>query len=314
MTLHRLLPVLLAGAILACSDDNPAAPIPVEPPPPPPPVLTVGTFDLTLAEGQPLPAYIAHRQVGTRLEQVYVDSARLVVTNDGRFEQRIWSRTLHDGAVVFRDTWVDGGEWRLDGGAYAFTSPSGRIRSVKTSASPVLQLTERMVGWAQAGLVVAVYARREAPPVEQVPPTEPRPTPITETRFRATDVSGTQLPAQVVVERDVPHDNAETYTQLDSAWVALRSDGTYQRRAFYSTWQTPNYVLSLGYIRIASTRDTDVGRWVRRDDGQLTLTSTMFQNRQATGIHLGDRIRLTQDLTAGDPVWPDIGYQRVATP
>jgi hypothetical protein len=31
-------------------------------------------------------------------------------------------------------------------------------------------------------------------------------------------------------------------------------------------------------------------------------------------VHLGDRIRLTQHMLAGDPVRPDVGYARQATP
>ncbi|MDX2182649.1 MAG: hypothetical protein SFW08_01575, partial [Gemmatimonadaceae bacterium] len=295
-----------------CNNDTPAGPEPAPPPPPPPPAISAGTFDLSQADGQSLPAYIAHRQIDGRLEQVYVDSARLTVTDNGRYEQRIWTRRLHNGALAFRDTWVDAGSWQLDGQAYRFTSTGGgRSLTVRTSASPILQVTESMVGWPQAGLVVGVYARRSAPPAEQPPPTDPEPTPITETRFRATDVAGALLSARVVTERDVPHQNAETYTQLDSARLVLRSDATYERVAYYSTWQTPNYVLSLGYIRLASTRDVDRGRYVRRDDGQLTLTSTLYQNRTAVGVHLGDRIRLTQDMTAGDPVRPDVGYTLV---
>lgn len=312
---RRFMPLFVLGAALAaCAEESAVGPAPTPPPPPPPPpppVLQVGTFDLTMAEGQALPAYIAHRLVNNQLEQVYVDSARLVVNAAGDFEQRIWTRTLRDGTLSHRDTWVDGGGWRLVGQTYVFTSRGGgRQLTVRTATSPVLNVTESMVGWPQAGLVVGVYARRTTPPVDQPPPQQP----VTETRFRATDVSGQPLSAIVVSEKDVPHLNAETFSQLDSAWVALRSNGTYERRAFYSTWYSPNYVLSMGYARIGVVRDYDRGTWVRAANGTLTLTSDYFQNRTATGVHLGDRIRLTQDMLAGDPVRPNVGYTVQAAP
>lgn len=303
--LRRILPILALGAALAACREDPAtgpSPQPVPPPPPPPPVLQTGTFDLTMAEGQALPAYIAHRLMDGRLEQVWVDSARLVVTTTGDYEQRIWTRTLRDGVLHVRDTWVDGGSVRLVGQTYIFTSRGGgRQLTVRTALAPVLNVTETMVGWPQAGVVVGVYARRTAPPAEQPPPTGT-------TRYRATDVAGQTLSAIVVRERDVPRRGAETFVQLDSAWVDLRTDGSYERRAYYSVWETPNYELSLGYQRVARVNDYDRGRWTRAADGVLSLASDYFQGRSATGVHLGDRLRLTQDLMAGDPTRPNVGY------
>jgi hypothetical protein len=305
--LSQFLRVAAVGLLLAaCNSDTPVAPgpTPAPPVPQPPPALQVGTFDLTQADGQTLPAYIAHRTVDGVLEQVYVDSARLVVQDDGRFEQRIWMRNFRNSAFSHRETWVDAGTWRRNGNAYDFASVSGsRALTVRTATSPVLQVTERMAAWPGAGLVVGVYSRRTTPPAEpQQPPT------AGETRFRATDVRGSPLSAIVVTERHVPHENAETFSQLDSAWVVLRTDGTYERRAFYSTWYTPNFVLSLGYARVGVLRDYDRGTYTRAANGTLTLTSSYFQNRTATGVHLGDRIRLTQDMLAGDPNKPDVGY------
>jgi hypothetical protein len=175
--------------------------------------------------------------------------------------------------------------------------------------SPVLSVTERMVGWPGAGLVVGVYTRRTSPP-----PVNPGPPPVQEMRFRATDVSGQSLPQIVVREVDVPHEGAETYSQLDSAWVVLRTDGTYERRAFYSTWMSPNYRYSLGYGRVGRVNDYDHGRYARSSDGTLQLFSAYWQHRTATGIDLGDRVRLTQDMLAGDPVRPNVGYTRQVTP
>lgn len=306
--LRRMIPLFVLGtALAACTETSPVGPSPT----PPPPALQVGTFDLTRAEGQALPAYIAHRTVSGQLEQVYVDSARLIVTADGRFQQSIWTRTLRDGALSHRDNWIDAGAWRLAGQSYVFTSNGGsRQLTVRTATQAVLNVTETMVGWPQAGVVIGLYARRTTPPVEE----PPQPQPVTETRFRATDAGGKPLSAIVISEKDTPHKDAETYSQLDSAWVVLRSNGTYERRAFYSTWYSPNYVLGLGYIRLAFVRDYDRGTYVRASNGTLTLTSDYYQNRTATGMHLGDRIRLTQDMSAGDPVRPTVGYTLQVTP
>ena len=310
--LRRIIPLIALGtALAACSEDTAVgpSPTPATPPPPPPPAEQVRTIDQKPGEGQALPAYIAHRMVNGQLEQVYVDSARLVVTNDGRFQQSLWTRTLRDGAFSHRDNWIDAGAWRLAGQTYVFTSNGGsRQLTVRTATQPVINVTETMVGWPQAGVVIGIYSRRTTPPANQPPPQEPGQPPLTETRFRATDVSGQPLSALVISEKDVPHKDAETYSQLDSAWVALRSNGTYERRAFYSTWYSPNYVFSLGYIRVAFVRDYDRGTYVRASNGTLTLTSDYFQNRTATGVHLGDRIRLTQDMLAGDPVRPNVCF------
>jgi len=302
---HFARSLVIGATLAACNSDSTTAPVDQVPPPPPPPALQVGSWELEYAEGQPLPAYIAHRVVDGVLEQVFVDSARLVVQPEGRFEQRIWMRTLRGGAHSHRDTWVDAGSWRREGDGYAFASVGGgRTLSVRPSGSPqtVLRVTERMVGWPGAGLVVGTYALR--------PPRPGEPSPITVTRFRATDVGGRPLSAVVVALPNDPHQGAETFTQLDSAWVELRSDGTYVRQAHYSTWMSPNVELSLGYTRVGVHRDYDMGRWTRVGGG-LSLASSYFQNRAARGTWSGDRMRLLQDMSPND-VLVDVGYSVVA--
>jgi hypothetical protein len=188
---------------------------------------------------------------------------------------------------------------RSDGGS--------RRLQVRTAISPVLTVTESMVLWPGAGLVVGTYQRRS-----MTPPTDPQDPVVTETRFRATDVSGRPLPTSVVVELNVPHPGAETFTQMDSAWVILRSDGSYLRRAFYSTFHTPNVGLGLGYSRVGFYRDYDVGRWTR-SGAQVNLVSTYYQNRGATGNWSNDRMRLRQDMSTND-VFLDVGYAITTLP
>lgn len=157
---RRVRGAALVALLAACTGD-PASPPPVRD------TLPAGTYVLERADGQALPAVIAHEQpAGDGYVQTFADAATLTVTADGRWRQDAALRTVRfaDGAVLGRPGLGDRGRWAAlpGGGGYLLASelqawrPASRVR---LRADGSLEVTERM-GHELGGLVVGEYRQR----------------------------------------------------------------------------------------------------------------------------------------------------------
>lgn len=292
----RLFTAATVLVVAACGFDRSPIGPPAEPPTPPPPTLDVGSWTLSSADGQALPAYIAHRQVDGRLEQVWVDSARIDIRRDGTWTQRLWTRTHHDGVFQWRTTVVDQGSSTVDEGRYRFNSNGGmRSATVDNRVGGRLEVLEQMAFWPQAGLVASRYVPHAEAPV----PGDPQAGVGT---FRANLTDRGPLPQSVYWFPDEPSQGGATYYQLDSSTVSLRQDGTYVRRTWFSEWQTTDrrgghYTLFGRYV------DFDRGEYLRVGDA-LSFSSNWIENQTMSGTVLpGGRLKLMQSLTSEDPIF-----------
>jgi hypothetical protein len=121
---------------------------------------------MAVADGQPLPAVVAHEQPGDgSYLQTFADSAQITVTADARYEQRVWLRTVRyaDGAILGRPSLVDRGRLRAagDGSAqlesdYQAWRRASRVRRLAPDAVEVVE----QVGHELGGLVIGEYRRR----------------------------------------------------------------------------------------------------------------------------------------------------------
>ncbi len=302
----RLTASLLLAVLAAC--DPASAPLtpPLEPLPPP---LTPGVWHLVQADGQPLPAYVAHRLVGGQLEQVYVDSARIELDQQGRWTQSIFRRVLRDGQLQYREVWFDQGVSTPSAETYTFTSNGGsRVATVNNRTAGRLDVIEPMVVWPGSGLVASRYEPRRS---VTVPPGDSSGTVVTMTAFRAVSANGAALPAVVLEIDDEPAEGNGTRFLLDSAWVSLSSDGTYRRTVAYSEWQSPNPALGLGWTKFGSTRRLDWGSFTRNDKN-ITLTSAYFQNFVVTGeLRADGKLLLQHGLEPRDEMSLTVSYDRI---
>jgi hypothetical protein len=300
----RLSVAATALLFAACVDARDPLSPGVNQPPPPPPALGVGTWALSQADGQPLPAYVAHRDVDGRFEQVWVDSAFIDIREDGTWSQRIFTRNYLDGELQWRTTWVDQGRSVVDGGRYRFTSYSGmRSADVDNRLEGDLEVVEKMVSWPGSGLVAARYVPYVEPPV----PGDPE---LGTGSFRARLTEKGPLSTPVYWFPDEPAPGAATMFLLDSAVLALRPDSTYVRRTFYSEWQAPQYREGGAFTFMARYVDFDRGRYLRDGDA-ITFSSDWIQNQALTGVVLSDGgVRIVQALSPGDPTFTvDYGRQ-----
>lgn len=147
-------------AVAACGGDAPVAPTPS------PPSLQAGTYVLVRADGQPLPAMVAHETLPDgSLLQTFADSAQLVVSADAAWEQRLWLRVVRygDGALLGRPNVVDRGRWAGEAGQAFLLTPDYQ------AWRPALRVTREADGslttWEkfdseQAGLMHGTYRRR----------------------------------------------------------------------------------------------------------------------------------------------------------
>lgn len=283
------LTILLAAA---CTDAGRGVSLPTDPVSPPP-VLTAGSWMLTEAEGQPLPAYIAHREVDGVLEQVWVDSARLDLRADGRWTQQVFTRTHRGGAFSHVEAWIDMGVTRVHEGKYRLDSENrSRVATLDNRQAGRLEVLEQFVFWAGAGQVDARYEPLTAqPPGEPVPTTE---------RWVAMGTSQGPLPARAYFFPNEPLDGNATEYRLDSAVVSLRNDGTYVRRTWFSEWFSPDYRAGAPYQLVYRTMDFDHGFWSRNGQA-ITLLSNWIENQTLGGAWEADgRLRLHQPLSPGD--------------
>lgn len=144
---------LCAFALVACGDD-------VTPPPPPGTVLLPpGDWFMHSANSVSLPgAEIARRLVGVTDEQTLLDSARIEVNASGTWQQRYWTRVLHDGELDRAELVIDEGNWTTSGNQNHFVSTLRARTFVIVANSDVrINSSEPMVSFANAPVVAGVY-------------------------------------------------------------------------------------------------------------------------------------------------------------
>ena len=159
LSARALLAAAATAAIAACG------PTPLATAPEPSPVLAAGTWRLVAVNGRALPAVAAHdTAVGEALE-TFADSAVLTVTAAGRYQQRIWLRTVRSRDAVVLGRVVVGDVGRVvvgpDSGAtlastfHTWRAPSSVRRLGHGEAELVEQVRHDPVG-----RVTARYERR----------------------------------------------------------------------------------------------------------------------------------------------------------
>ncbi len=121
MSSPRILPALAALLLAACTTDSPVAPVRNLPP------LEARLWYVQSADGQQLPALIAHRLVEGSLEQTFLDSATVQITADGRWVRRFWMQRLRAGQRVASEASQRVGTWSATPESYLFIEePAGR--------------------------------------------------------------------------------------------------------------------------------------------------------------------------------------------
>lgn len=145
------LPALLVAASCGEDQSGPTDPLLLEP-------LESAEWFMHEADGQALPAVIAHREVDGQYEETILDIARLQVFANGTYEQRYRVRTLRDGVEVQADAVIDVGTWTARATDYLLTSGT-RVRSFTIAPPSDAGVTSRevMVHRPEAGQVVGLY-------------------------------------------------------------------------------------------------------------------------------------------------------------
>ncbi|MBX3173700.1 MAG: hypothetical protein KF709_04775 [Gemmatimonadaceae bacterium] len=277
--------------LASCTGDSPAGPPRSQPLPP----LAAATWYVHAAEGQPLPALIAHRLVDGTLEQDFLDSATVEVRADSTWERRMWFQRYRAGATPVRVAQLEWGRWAVSDSGYLFTSDLG-VRSFVVARMTPGDSTVLPIRGSAEGYVLATL-RSVAPP----------PTMFGE--YRVATVNGHPLPSAMYVFPDVEVDGRRfsTHYLVDSARLALHPNGQYQQGIYYSEWEgepngPPTTLLYRAYTG-------DFGTWTRSGT-QLAFESGYLQNHRFSGNSEGPTgLALLHGLSHGDPPVP-VTYAR----
>ncbi|MFN0100061.1 MAG: hypothetical protein ACKVS7_15425 [Gemmatimonadaceae bacterium] len=270
------------GLLLACAPERSAAPEPVVLPP-----LATATWHVHRADGQPLPALVAHRLEKGVLVQTFLDSAHVVVDRAGRWEQRVWLQRYRDGVFYDRLAEMDAGTWSIDGAEYRFTSdllgPRFALGALTTDSLRLWLRSPEVDGSMDATL------RQSAAPVAPVG------------TWRADAVADRPVPSAVYVfdPAEVDGDTVSIHLIVDSAWITLHPTGRYEHAIRYSEWIGPRS--GAPTHRRFRWQWNDFGTWTRTGT-QVALESGFFQNHRVAGDFVGGGpLRLRHGLTHGDP-------------
>lgn len=279
-------------SVAACGSDGtaPSAPAPLPP-------LASATWHVHEAEGQPLPALVAHRLEQGALVQDFLDSARVQVEASGRWTRSLWLSRYRAGLFETRVTGLEHGTWRADEAAYVFTAEgSGRTFTLATlTPGQVVRLPLRD---AREGYIEAT--------VRTVPPEAP----IAGT-YRVTQVRGADVPAAMHVFNDYPEDGRllSIHYVVDSMRLVLRGNQRYEHVIHYAEWDGPNHGPPTRLRRRAVHQD--FGVW-QRDGTLLRFESAWWQNLRFAGTTYGPQaMELLHGLAHGDVAVP-VRYARTA--
>jgi hypothetical protein len=157
--LRTLLPLLaLATTLVACADGAGTTTPPVTPP------LVGGAWFMHIANDTALPARISERFIGAVYEEIFLDSARIVIDDvAGTWEQRYWTRVNLQQVEDRRDFIIDEGTFVLTGATYTLTSTvRNREFSIVVWTPFQFETQERMALHTGAPIVEGLY--RNSPP------------------------------------------------------------------------------------------------------------------------------------------------------
>ncbi len=257
--------ILALFALVACSD-TPIAPTP-EPQLPP---LATGSWYLNIADGQSLPALVAHRLVNGKVEQTFVDSAVLTVNANGTWQQSTHLNRALIGLPATDAPMIDAGTWAPTDSGYLFRSSiANRDFVIRAPGAESLRVTQRLAEYPEAGLVVGEFRRA-------------RPAGSLVATWQALSAKGSALP--VLIE-SIPFDSAggrqySWHTVLDSVHLELTSQRTYVHRVYVTGWEGEPFGPPLR--RMGTLRRSDYGRWTS-SPGQLRLESTLYESHTILG-------------------------------
>lgn len=243
MPRRNSLAILAATLLTACSSDAPNAPR--EPFPP----LTSQRWYVQTADGQALPALVAHRVVDGSLEQLFLDSATVDVTQEGTWTRRFWMQRFLGGERVGAEYSQIVGTWAATREGYEFVSePGGRRFALRGEARDAISLS--LPGLGTHDVIVAALGRTPVPP-------GPLGT------WRLTAVHELPLPSTIYRFDNFEEDGVLKSIHLiaDSARIVLHPNGTYTHRIDFSEWEGPNHgeATTFRYRWFAS----DFGSWTR---------------------------------------------------
>jgi hypothetical protein len=236
---------------------------------------------MTRADGQPLPAIVAHRLVEGRLEQVVLDSARLTILPDGRFEHRSWRYTLVDASVGRREAVLEHGWVAALGDGFtlrAVSSPA--VRSLRVLAADRWRVLEPVSQG--AAMIDAEYR----------PAATVRPAALLG-EWEVASIDGRPQPTFVYQVPDEEIDGARVSVHLavDQRTLVLHDDGRWTLRLVVTQWHGP--VGGAPTVRVLRWRHQDEGRWQAEGD-QVLFRSATFDGVQFTataadgGLHIRD--------------------------
>jgi len=292
---NRLVRFVASSALLSISvacDGSPTSPGAAEPLPP----LSSAVWYAHAAEGQPLPALVAHRLEGGTLVQDFLDSARVEVGASGTWVRRLWMSRYRGGSFDQRVPSQESGTWVATDTAYVFTaSTSGRRFSLRAmSPGAEIQLPLRSV---TDGYISA--AMRTAPPA-----------PAIVGSYRIAEVRGIAVPAPIYVFNGFEDDGRiiSVHLIVDSAFIELRHDGTYAHAIFHSEWEGPDG--GAPTARRFRWTTFDFGGWAR-EGTQLRFESDWLQNHRFDGhVATGRVMELRHGISHGDEAVPVRYVQR----
>jgi hypothetical protein len=145
--------VVVVGLITACSD-SPGATAPGQPINTLPP----GSWVLSQANNEDLPAPISLRLVGLVEERTLLDSARLAISQNGSYEQFIYLSIEHNGVRDRSELIYDRGSWGPPSSASYVFSSSLRPRAFSlVPRSTTIESSEPVLSYVGAPLVSGVY-------------------------------------------------------------------------------------------------------------------------------------------------------------
>lgn len=298
VALSRLLPgALVAALVLACSD-APSSPPPVPTLPP----LPTGTWYVNQADGQALPAMIAHRLVDGVLEQTFLDSSSFQIDPAGTWQQLIFKRRVLIGTASasgdISEPVADFGTWTATDSAYLFSSLARpRQFVIRTPSSDSLSTYQKLVDHAESGVVRSSFRRTPpTPPIVGV--------------WRADRALGATLP---VLAESVPSlvDGGRViswHVFLDSARVELRADGSYLHHTWVSGWEGAENGPPL--TRGSGSKLTDRGLWTRAGVA-FTLVSEIYEQHLLAGaVEANGSFVLLHGVELKDPHPFPVTYKR----
>jgi len=289
MTSPRILPKLAALLLAACTADSPVAPVENLPP------LEARLWYVQSADGQQMPALIAHRLVEGSLEQTFLDSATVQITADGRWIRRFWMQRLLAGERVASEASQLVGTWTATPESYRFVEDlSGRTFELRGEVGATITLA--LPGIGANDRVVSVLGHAAVPPG-----------PVGTWAIEA--VRDAAIPSAMYIFDDYEENGVlmSIHLVVDSAVIVLHPNGTYQQRIHFREWA------GLPGGPPATVRFV----WVARDFGSWTRVGTTldFESGWLEGLRMAGefgadgKLRMQHGISHGDE-WVPVRYAR----